>query len=298
MNNIKTVFSISDLENLSGIKAHTIRMWERRYGVLNPVRGENNMRSYMLDDLRKLLNIAVLTDYGIKISRIAQLKESEIEKMVIELRTTKRDNIQVMRQYKLSMMTFDRELFNNTTGQLLSEMPFRDVFMKHFLPFLEEIGLMWQTAAIQPVHEHFISNLIRMCLIEQVSLAVKKIKKGVQPTFVLFLPFGEIHELGLLYIHYEIAASGKACIYLGSNMPLDNLYEITRLFTGVTYITYITLLPEERPLEEYIAVLERKCMQNDSTLWVVGRRVDDITITNGPHLCLFSNLQGVVTQFQ
>lgn len=297
MNNIKTTFSISDLENLSGVKAHTIRVWERRYGILTPERGETNLRSYTLDDLRKLLNIAVLTEYGIKISKVARMGGAEIEKMVVELRSTRQDIAHILHQYKLSMMTFDQTLFGDTTDHLLTKMPFREVFMGYFLPFLEEVGLMWQTATIQPAHEHFISNLIRMYVVQQTALAGRKLKRGASPDYVLFLPFGEIHELGLLYLQYEIVASGKACIYLGSNMPLDSLYEINKLFTGITYITYITVLPEERPLGEYIITLERKCRQSESALWVVGRRVSEVDLVNNRYLELFTTLHAAVAKF-
>ncbi|WP_294819141.1 B12-binding domain-containing protein [uncultured Flavobacterium sp.] len=291
MNNIKTAFSIGDLENLSGIKAHTIRMWEKRYGLLTPGRGEASLRrTYTLDELRKLLNVTLLTGHGFKISRVAAMDVRQIETLVGEVRTTSIDIAPVVHQYKLAMMTFDQASFVEVTDQLISKMPFREVFMRYFMPLLEEIGLMWQTATIEPAHEHFVSNLIRMVVLQQTASSSRKIRKGQQPSFVLFLPFGEIHELGLLYLQYEIAASGRNCIYLGSNMPLDSLTEVTRLFTGITYITYLTVAPEEKPLREYVSALHGKIQRNGSELWVVGRKVTELDIPEIESLRLFDSL--------
>ncbi|AWH86500.1 MerR family transcriptional regulator [Flavobacterium album] len=291
MNNIKTEFSIGDLENLSGIKAHTIRMWEKRYELLTPGRGESGMRrTYTLDELRKLLNVTLLTGHGFKISRVAAMDARQIEVLVTEVRSTRTDIAPVVHQYKLAMMTFDQASFIDMTEQLLSKMPFREVFMRYFLPLLEEIGLMWQTATIEPAHEHFVSNLIRMVVLQQTAASSRKIKKGQQPAFVLFLPFGEIHELGLLYLQYEITASGRNCIYLGSNMSLDSLTEVTRLFTGITYITYLTVTPEEKPLTEYIPALHGKIQRNGSALWVVGRKTMGLEIPESDTLRFFTSL--------
>lgn len=276
MNNIKTVFSIGDLEGLSGVKAHTIRIWERRYGLLSPVRSGNNLRIYGLDDLRKLLNVTLLTQYGFKISQVAVMGSSAIELLVREIRTGHTGTAQSLPLFKLSMMTFDQSLFLETTDQLLSQMPFRNVFMNHYMPFLEEIGLMWQAGTVQPPHEHFISCLIRMVIMQQTAASSRKIRKDVAPAYVLFLPFGEIHEVGLMYLQYEIASKGRRSIYLGSNMPLESLAEVMRLFANVTYITYLTVLPEEKPLDQYIKALQESVAGNHSELWVVGRRAAEI----------------------
>ncbi len=281
MNNIKTVFSIGDLEDLSGVKAHTIRMWEKRYGLFSPRRGENNLRYYGLDELRKLLNVVLLIHYGMKISRIAKMGTAEIETMVGEVRVGRKDINHTIHLFKLSMMTFDQPLFLDATDHLLSKMPFEEVFLDYYIPFLEEIGLMWQAGAIQPAHEHFVSCLIRMVVMQHISQSSRKVRKGTVPSYVLFLPFGEIHELGLMFLQYLIAARGEGSVYLGSNIPLDSLSEVTRLFRGVTFITYMTILPEEKPLNQYVASLLEKARDNDSMLYIVGRRVSELP-SDGP----------------
>src|SRR5690606_2902552 len=143
--------------------------------------------------------------YGIKISKVAEMGTAEIEMMVGEIRVGSHKSNQSIHLFKLSMMTFDQPLFLEATDHLLARMSFEKVFMGYYLPFLEEIGLMWQTGTIQPAHEHFISSLIRMVVIQQTVVASKNVKKGTGPQYLLFLPFGESHELGLMYVNYLIA---------------------------------------------------------------------------------------------
>lgn len=296
MNNIKTVFSIGDLEGLSGVKAHTIRMWEKRYGLFSPQRDQNNLRYYGLDELRKLLNVVLLTGYGVKISKVAKMGTAEIEMMVGEIRVGRQDINHTIHLFKLAMMTFDQPLFLDATDHLLAKMPFEDVFMDYYLPFLEEIGLMWQAGTIQPAHEHFISCMIRMIVMQQTALSSRKVRKGSLPCYVLFLPFGEIHELGLMYLQYLITSLGDGCVYLGSNIPLESLSEVTRFFRGVTFITYMTVLPEEKPLDQYVEALLDKVRDNGSKLWIVGRRVSELMTNNTEGLTLFNTLNGVVAK--
>lgn len=296
MNNIKTVFSIGELEGFSGVKAHTIRVWEKRYGLLAPHRDENNLRYYDLAELRKLLNVVLLTGYGMKISKVAKMGTAEIEMMVGEIRVGRQDITHTIHLFKLAMMTFDQPLFLDATDHLLAKMSFEEVFLKYYLPFLEEIGLMWQAGTIQPAHEHFISCLIRMIVIQQTAVCSRKVKKGVQPAYVLFLPFGEIHELGLMFLQYLITSKGDGCVYLGSNIPLDSLSEVTRLLRGVTFITYMTVLPEEKPLNQYVEALLSKVSDNQSKLWIVGRRVSELNVPEADNLMGFSTIHNIVAK--
>ena len=161
MNNVKDVFSIKDLENLSGIKAHTIRIWEKRYNVLEPMRSDTNIRYYSLDNLQKLLNIVILHKFGYKISKISKLNEPEIVGLVNQITTSKNANNLAISQFKVAMMNFDQTLFIETYDLLLKEKSFRDVFYTVFIPLIEELGYLWQTNTISPAHEHFISYLIK-----------------------------------------------------------------------------------------------------------------------------------------
>ena len=165
MNNVKNVFSIKDLENLSGIKAHTIRIWEKRYNVLEPMRSDTNIRSYDIKNLQKLLNIVLLHNYGYKISKIGSLTQEQINKLANDIISEKSAKNHAISTFKMAMMNFDQSLFFNTYNQLLNEKSFREVFYTVFIPLMQEIGFLWQTETISPAHEHFISYLIKQKLL-------------------------------------------------------------------------------------------------------------------------------------
>ena len=172
MNNIKNIFSINDLENLSGIKAHTIRIWEKRYNVLQPMRTDTNIRLYSLSSLQKLLNITLLRDYGYKISKISTFTDEKIVEMIRDIVSNKNSKNHAVNAFKMAMMDFDQELFSNTYNWLLEEKSFKEIFYQVFIPLVEDIGLLWQTDTIMPAHEHFISCLI----IKKILVNIEKIE--------------------------------------------------------------------------------------------------------------------------
>ena len=165
MNNVKNVFSIKDLENLSGIKAHTIRIWEKRYNVLEPMRSDTNIRSYDIKNLQKLLNIVLLHNFGYKISKIATLDQAQINKLSSDIISEKSAKNHAISSFKMAMMNFDQSLFFNTYNQLLNEKTFQEVFYTVFIPLMNELGFLWQTETISPSHEHFITYLIKQKLL-------------------------------------------------------------------------------------------------------------------------------------
>ncbi|MBC7494583.1 MAG: MerR family transcriptional regulator, partial [Flavobacterium sp.] len=165
MNNIKNTFSIKDLENLSGIKAHTIRIWEKRYNVLEPMRTDTNIRFYDLSCLQKLLNITLLHDYGYKISKISKMSEEKIPSLVREIISQKSAKHHAISSFKMAMMNFDQTLFTSTYNNLLSEKSFKEIFYDVFIPLMNEIGFLWQTDTITPAHEHFLSYLVKQKLL-------------------------------------------------------------------------------------------------------------------------------------
>ncbi|MDZ7614227.1 MAG: MerR family transcriptional regulator [Flavobacteriaceae bacterium] len=257
---IKTTFSIRDLEHLSGIKAHTIRIWERRYHLFEPIRSETNIRSYDQKSLQKLLNVALLLDNGFKISKIAELPENDLYKITRELQINSDQPAQAMDNLKLSMLNFDRALFDQTYHQLLEKSSFRNVFLKTFVPFLEEIGMLWLTKTITPVHEHFITNLIRQKVLIQTEKA-QQLPILHEQTFALFLPINEIHELGLMYLHYELLVKGYHSIYLGQSVPMENLKDLQDIFDRVTFIGYFTVEPATEFLPDYLQEFSEKIIK-------------------------------------
>ena len=280
INNIKTVFSIKDLENLSGIKAHTIRIWEKRYNVLEPMRTDTNIRLYNLASLQKLLNITLLHEYGYKISKIATFPEEKIPQLVREIISMKNSQNYAINSFKMSMMNFDQEIFFNTFDWLISEKSFQQVFKDHFLPLLKEMGLLWQTQTISPANEHFMSHLIKQkILIYTESLQIQKPTK-TDKVFVLSLPINEIHQIGLLYLQYEILLKGYKTIYLGESMPIENLEDLTRYFNSITFVTFMTVQPDRSVINQYVKTMEQKLLLKNNEIWLAGKMVQYIDRKN------------------
>lgn len=280
MNNIKSSFSIKDLENLSGIKAHTIRIWEKRYDVLQPMRTDTNIRLYDLSSLQKLLNITLLHDYGYKISKISKLPNDKINSLVREIVSEKSAKNHAISSFKLAMMNFDQTLFFNTYDQLLSEKSFREIFYEVFIPLITEIGFLWQAETITPAHEHFISYLIKQ------KILINTEKLQIQPNtktdkiFVLYLPSNEIHELGLMYLNYEILLNGYKTIYLGESVPTSSLLDVKKYFDNIVFVCYATVEPNRTEINDYIADLKSKLLGDETELWLLGRMTEHINPKN------------------
>lgn len=276
MNNVKNIFSIKDLENLSGIKAHTIRIWEKRYNVLEPMRTESNIRYYDLASLQKLLNITLLHNHGYKISKISKYPEETIPSLVREIISEKSAKHHAINAFKIAMMNFDQTLFFNTYNSLLSEKSFREIFYDVFIPLMNEIGLLWQTDTITPAHEHFITYLIK----QKVLINTEKLQ-NVEPiktdkVFVLYLPLNEIHELGLMYLNYEIVFHGYKSIYLGESVPMESLKDIKKYFDNIVYISYLTVEPNKDLVNNYVNKINTEILDETSELWLLGRIVEFI----------------------
>jgi DNA-binding transcriptional MerR regulator len=276
MSNVKNTFSIKDLENLTGIKAHTIRIWEKRYNVLEPLRTDTNIRYYDLKGLQKILNITLLHDYGYKISKISKLSPEKIPQLVSEIVSNKSAKNHAISSFKMAMMNFDQKLFLDTYNNLLSEKSFREVFFEVFIPLMEEIGFLWQAETISPAHEHFISYLIKL----KIWVNTEKIQNNV-PTkddkiFVLYLPSDEVHELGLMYLNYEIILSGYKSIYLGESVPVDSLKDLKKYFNNIVYVCYTTVEPNKEFLDSYLDEVKEQILEKDSKIWFIGRNAQNI----------------------
>lgn len=276
MNNIKSTFSIKDLENLSGIKAHTIRIWEKRYSVLEPMRTETNIRLYDIENLQKLLNITLLHDHGYKISQISKLSKERIPQLANEIISDKSFKSHAISSFKMAMMNFDQVLFIKTYDKLLSEKSFREVFFDIFIPFIQEVGYLWQTNTISIAHEHFISYLIKQkLLINTEKLQIQEPTKH-DKVFVLYLPDNEIHELGLMYLNYEIQFNGYKTIYLGESVPIGSLRDVKKYFDNIIYVCYMTVEPNKSVVNDYIKEIKKELLTDNSKFWAIGRMVESI----------------------
>lgn len=284
MNNIQVSFSIKDLENLTGIKAHTIRIWEKRYNLLIPNRSETNIRNYSTQSLQKLLNISYLNNNGIKISKIADLEESEIPIKVREIASRYKIEDHSINALKMAMINFDQVLFYNTYNNLIENKTFSDIFYTVFLPLLNEIGLLWQTNTITPAHEHFLSIHIKQKILLNIEKLQSLEPKPVSKTFVLFLPDKEIHDIGLLFINYQLRSKGYHTIFLGESVPMDCLTDLLEFFEEITFISYFTVYPETNDIEGYLSRFNTLLLNKENTNFkLLGPKLANLNISNVPN---------------
>ncbi|MCL7763451.1 MerR family transcriptional regulator [Polaribacter sp. Z014] len=275
MNNIKQNFTIKDLENISGIKAHTIRIWEKRYNLLVPKRTDTNIRFYTNENLQKLLNIVLLNNNNFKISKIAKMSEEELVLQSRELAFTISINDEAINSLKLAMFQFDKLLFNNTYNKLLQKKTFKQIFKEVFVPFLNHVGVLWQTDTLKPAHEHFISNLIT----QKILINTEKIQYNItnsSKTYVLFLPENEIHEIGLLYLNYELVLRGFQTVYLGQSLPLNNLDYFLESENEICFVTALTIRPYDDLIEAYFNEINTITNTYGKTFIAVGQKVNKV----------------------
>lgn len=274
MNNIKNNFSIKDLEHLSGVKAHTIRIWEKRYNLLKPNRTDTNIRFYSIESLQKLLNVTFLYNNGYKISKIAKIADVDIADTVRNLSTKDYADDHALNMFKLAMLNFDKALFLKTYKELKTTKSFSEIFLEIFVPLMSEIGLLWQTNTITPAQEHFISELIKQKLLVNLEKHQYETPSINNKTFVLFLPNNEIHDLGLHFINYNLSKAGYHTVYLGPSVPIVSLKDILKHYNNVIFISYFTIKPDAESIEDYLEEFKNKLLKNNNELWILGRMLD------------------------
>lgn len=248
-------YSIKDLEQLSGIKAHTLRIWEQRYSLLSPKRTDTNIRYYDDQDLKLILNVALLNDNGVKISKIASMASNEIREEVMKLTERSLTHDDQIHALTICMIEMDEERFDKILSTNIIKLGFEQTMMNIIYPFMSKIGVLWQTGAINPAQEHFISNLVRQKLIVAID---GQIVKGGGRKFLLFLPEGELHETSILFASYLIKNKGHKVIYLGQTTPFEDLISVYNLHQPEFLLTVITTSPSSENVQEYLNTVSKK----------------------------------------
>jgi DNA-binding transcriptional MerR regulator len=234
-------FTIKDLENLSGIKAHTIRIWEQRYSFIKPRRTETNIRFYSSEELKIILNIALLTRYGYKISHIDKMRPEEIRDKIVTLSAQQAQQERVVNELIQYMVDLDLDKFETILDNYIMSKGIDKTITQVIFPYLERIGILWLTNHVNPAQEHLVTNIIRQKLIVGIEGAFTHVR--VNKSVLLFLPEGEHHELGLLYMYYLLKIRGITTLYLGSNVPLKDVEFVATykkpdyLYTHLTSVT-------------------------------------------------------------
>lgn len=248
-------YSIKELEKLSGIKAHTIRIWEKRYNVIEPQRTSTNIRYYSDNDLKRIINVSLLNTSGIKISAIAEMTEDELNDRVRQLGDGKNTAGIHIDQLITAMIDLDEEVFEKEFQTIESRIGFERMIVEVVYPFLNKIGVLWQTGNITPAHEHFISNLIRQKII--VAIASLPLPSKNARRAMLFLPENELHELGLLFYHYLARKIGYQTYYLGQCVPYSDIKVVYEIHRPHILITSMTSNPSPQELNDYLFMLSQ-----------------------------------------
>ncbi|MFY7965566.1 MAG: MerR family transcriptional regulator [Chitinophagaceae bacterium] len=234
-------YSIQDLAHLSGIKPHTIRIWEQRYNLIKPKRSDTNIRTYNDIELKKLLNVSFLVSKGFKISKIASLTDLQLISEINNHHSTNTEdfsNEDEIANFIHSMIEFNEEKFDKVFTTSLIKIGFEQTIIQLIYPFLNRVGILWGANKINPAHEHFICSLIRNKLISAANHQTFSIRKN--SIFILFLPANEYHEMALLMTNYLLKSFGFKVVYLGQNVPADCLLETIKQFPKCNVFTHIT----------------------------------------------------------
>lgn len=263
-----SLYSIKDLEYLSGIKAHTIRIWEKRYQLLSPDRSDTNIRSYSDDDVRKIMNVAMLIKNGFKISNVAAYDDDKLQSEVLRINRNITDPEKNVDQLLFHIVNLDTFGFEELLDKIIDELGFSKTIQNVVFPMFERVGILWQVGSIFTAHEHFVSNLIRNRLIRETG---NMDNVGSAKTVLFFLRENEWHEMGLLYFNFLAVEAGMRCIYLGQSLPfgdLANLLISTKFdFICTSFINAI----EKHELEQYLANLS--LVFNSDKILIAGRQI-------------------------
>jgi DNA-binding transcriptional MerR regulator len=268
-------YSIKDLEKLSGIKAHTIRIWEKRYNLIKPTRTCTNIRVYCDTEVKKLLNVAILNNHGFKISKIAKLEQEEIREELERLNAME-DQFQVqIDTLVVAMVELNRRRFEGILADNTRKIGFEDTCINILYPFLQKVGVMWQTDDINPAQEHFISSLIIQKLyaaIDQISVT----ESSDTEKALLYLPEGEFHEMGLLFYRYLMMKRGYETIYLGQSVPYMDLQKVIEAHNPSIIVTsFVVSIPCDN-LQAYLVNLSKE--YKTKTIVATGYQVCNIEL--------------------
>lgn len=291
---MESSYSIKDLEHLTGIKAHTLRIWEQRYEIVVPKRTDTNIRTYSDDDLKTLLNVAVLIQKGWRISKIADLSREELSKKVLEEALQNGSQTAQITRLIQACIDLDELTFSQILDASIREAGEEHTFTHLVGGFIHQIGYMWQTDAIGVAHEHFASNLIKQKMYAALDRLKDQRMSLKSPAVLMYLPQDELHELGLLYVHYLLKARGITVVFLGQSLPLEHLAVLFKQSNHFKLVVSVwTTQPARESVDHYVK--EARAFMGEVPLWVTGLAVSDWT-SNDELTVVYPNLAALGQQ--
>jgi len=284
-------YSIKDLEQLSGIKAHTLRIWEQRYNIIAPKRTDTNIRTYDDQDLKLVLNISLLKDHGYKISEISRMTADEMAREVITISDRKLNYPDQIHALTISMIDLDEDRFEKIVSTNILQFGFENTMIHIIYPFLSRIGTLWVTGSIGPAQEHFITNLIRQKIIVAIDGQVSKQRPNAKK-YLLYLPEGEMHEISLLFANYIIRARYNKVVYLGQSLPFNELAFACDVHKPDYIFTAITSVPSNHEVQPYIDRMSRQFPA--SQLLLTGYQVVGQDLTLPGNATVINNIEDLI----
>ncbi len=284
-------YSIKDLEKITGIKAHTIRMWEKRYGIICPKRTATNIRYYSDKDLKKLMNISTLNRSGLKISEIVDMSSSEICNKIIEVSSSTSYADVYIKDLMISTIELNEKVFNNVISSCVLKFGIERTFAELVFPFLEKVGTLWQAGSINPAQEHFISNLLRQKIIVAIdNLEAPETKNS--KSIVLFLPENELHEIALLVYYYLFKKQGYFVVYLGQAVPVNDLKRVLEIHNTDFLLTIFTTGQTKEQLQQYINNLSAN--HKDKMIFISGLQVKNHNIETPSNIHIIKDYSDIL----
>ena len=288
------IFSIKDLEQLSGIKAHTIRIWEQRYSFIKPSRTGTNIRYYSNEELKTILNISILNRYGFKVSRIDKMSAEEINEKLFKLTHVDAQKERVVNELIQHMIDLKIENFEKCLDEYILLKGFEKAITEIVFSFLEKVGILWQTNHVNPAQEHLVSNIIRQKLI----VGIEKVSglNHESNSVLMFLPEGEYHELSLLFVHYLLKMRGFMVFYLGANTPVKDVLYILNVKKPSYLYCHLTSVPNNFKLEKFFGQISEKL--TDSKLVISGQLIQGYKNIVPENVSLKKSLSEVLEYFK
>ncbi len=281
-------YSIKDLEQLSGIKAHTLRIWEQRYNILAPQRTDTNIRFYGDQELKLILNISILKDHGYKISEIAKFGDDELKREVSLLSETEPKFPDQINALTIAMVDLNEDSFEEIINSTIDIFGLEKTMVNVIYPFFSKIGVLWLTGSIGPSQEHFISNLIR----QKIIVAIDKLPKTDTTNaekIVLFNPEGEYHEIGILFANYIFRSQGKKVIYLGQSLPFDDVKFVVEKHSPDAIFTAITSFPSQIDVQFYLNKISDAFPK--TKIYLTGMQIVGQQLQLGPNMKVITTVE-------
>jgi len=282
-------YSIKELESLSGIKAHTLRIWEKRFNLLNPERTDTNIRYYSDQDLIKILNVSLLTTNGIRISEVVSFTDEELKKAVLEINDGETMNRKRINDLIVTMTKFDEARFHELFSSYVKELGFEQTFTDIIYPYLEKVGVLWLSGEIQATQEHLITGLIRGKLIAEIESLEQNNTDGRKA--ILFLPEGEFHELGLLFFSYLLKKDGVQVYYLGQSTPVAQTIDFVNTLKPNWVLTY-SIVKSKKDIEQFLLDLSKS--ECDNVIYVENEHQSYLKLNYPDEVLRASNYQDIL----